>query len=398
MSPQTHIRMWEDITPLPAPLREPTLPRVLVIGGGVSGLVSAWVLLDAGYPVTILASQYATFNESARLTSQIAGALWEYPPAVCGAHTDPISLQSSKRWCMESYHCYSALAGLDSAATGVSMKTSIACFPNPIAEDPVQAAKLAEMMATDIQDFRRDNDALYDLGVDMSFPIKECYSHLAPVIDTDRAMAWLTSLVKSKGATMLLGTVTGNLTQQEDALLALFSAAAIVNASGLGSTSLETGSICYPLRGALLRVRNDGTDFPKLTAALSISADSNEDHEIVFLVPRGEDTLLLGGIAQPNEANLDLTLDSPVIKRMRERCERFLPALKKAKLIEEYPLAQGLRPFRKGNVRVDRQSRIVHNYGHGGSGWSLAFGCALDVRGLVGEVVGSEKGHIMSKL
>ncbi|KAF2802220.1 putative D-amino acid oxidase [Mytilinidion resinicola] len=398
MAPQPHIRLWEDITPLPKPLWEPTLPRVLVIGGGVSGLVTSWVLLDAGYPVTILASEYAIFTGSRRLTSQIAGALWEYPPAVCGAHTDPISLQSSKRWCMESYHCYSALAAFDSAATGVSMKTSIACFPHPIAEDPVQVAKVAEMTATDIQDFRRDNGALQNVGVNMDFPIHECYSHLAPVIDTDRAMAWLASLVKSKGATMLIGTISGDLIQQEKALLTRFSAAAIVNASGLGSRGLGTGSTCYPLRGALLRVRNDGTDFPKLTAALSISADSSEDNEIVFLVPRGEDTLLLGGLAQPNEASLDLTLDSPVIKRMRERCEKFLPVLKKAKLVEGYPLAQGLRPFRKGNVRVARQSRTVHNYGHGGSGWSLAFGCALDVKSLIGEVVGIEGERVMSKL
>lgn len=81
---------------------------------------------------------------------------------------------------------------------------------------------------------------------------------------------------------------------------------------------------------------------------------------------------------------------------MRARCEEFLPDLKKARLDPEYPLAQGLRPFRGKNIRVERElrrtqngqaSRIVHSYGHGGSGWSLAFGCAGDVKSLLQEAV-----------
>lgn len=109
----------------------------------------------------------------------------------------------------------------------------------------------------------------------------------------------------------------------------------------------------------------------------------------------------MGGIAQPNQGNLDLTLTSPIIQRMRERCENFLPGLKNACLDTEYPLAQGLRPFRAGNVRVERESRkhiskegfepsgsrIIHSYGHGGSGWTLAFGCAEEVAGVVDEVL-----------
>lgn len=81
---------------------------------------------------------------------------------------------------------------------------------------------------------------------------------------------------------------------------------------------------------------------------------------------------------------------------MRARCEAFLPDLKRARLDPEYPLAQGLRPFRGKNIRVERElrrthtgqaSRIVHSYGHGGSGWSLAFGCAGDVKSLLQEAM-----------
>ncbi len=41
----------------------------------------------------------------------------------------------------------------------------------------------------------------------------------------------------------------------------------------------------------------------------------------------------------------------------------------------------GLRPFRKTGPRIEKQElgskTIVHNYGHGGSGWSLSWGTAL---------------------
>ena len=77
--------------------------RILVVGGGVTGFTvsytrteshspysqqfqSAWALLDAGYDVTIIAERWT--DPTNRITSQIAGALWEWPPAVCGKHTD----------------------------------------------------------------------------------------------------------------------------------------------------------------------------------------------------------------------------------------------------------------------------------------------------------------------
>lgn len=97
-----NLTFWRDLTPFPAPLRTPvdSSSRILIVGGGVTGLVTAWTLLDRGYHVTILSKEWASYGPAQRLTSQIAGALWEFPPAVCGQHTDAISLQHSKRWSM----------------------------------------------------------------------------------------------------------------------------------------------------------------------------------------------------------------------------------------------------------------------------------------------------------
>src|SRR5437667_4543971 len=97
--------LGKDISLDPSPLRSPTAssPNVLVVGGGVTGLITSWVLLDRGYRVTIVSKEWASHTKAQRLTSQIAGALWEYPPAVCGHHKDAISLHRSKRWSMVTY-------------------------------------------------------------------------------------------------------------------------------------------------------------------------------------------------------------------------------------------------------------------------------------------------------
>ncbi|KAI6080103.1 hypothetical protein F4821DRAFT_94352 [Hypoxylon rubiginosum] len=70
--------------------------------GQISARIGNWwrrhwsdiVLLDRGYHITILSSAWTSYEQ--RLTSQIAGALWEFPPGVCGQHTDNISLAHSK--------------------------------------------------------------------------------------------------------------------------------------------------------------------------------------------------------------------------------------------------------------------------------------------------------------
>ena len=208
----------------------------------------------------------------------------------------------------------------------------------------------------------------------------------------------------SKGADLHKMTISGDLFDQEEELLAEYRADAIVNATGLAGTELAGDETCYPIRGGLIRVINDGTDFPKVESAMTITADAVHDSsEIVFIVPRNDNILLIGGIAESHEYDLTHTLDTPIIKRMRARCEAFLPALENARVDPEYPIAQGLRPFRQHNVRVERElrkhendiaggrvsrpSRIVHSYGQGGAGWSLSFGCAGDVAVLVKEAL-----------
>jgi len=62
---------WRDRIPFPEPLRKPTSSSamILIVGGGVTGLVTTWVLLDKGYYVTILAKESASYGKEQRMTS-----------------------------------------------------------------------------------------------------------------------------------------------------------------------------------------------------------------------------------------------------------------------------------------------------------------------------------------
>ncbi|KZS99979.1 FAD dependent oxidoreductase [Laetiporus sulphureus 93-53] len=390
----------------PGPTRKPTSERVLVVGGGVTGLTTAWALLDAGYNVTVVSECWANLQH--RITSQIAGALWEWPPAVCGRHTDVISLEHSKGWAMTSYHVFEVLMRIFTAEVhGVRVRRANFFFDRPLENIPDQYQKMQEISRCGVTGFNRDPTLITKHAVNQEAGVIDSYCHDAPVIDTDHYMIWLRALVEAKGAELITARVSGDLLTQEDELLAKYRASAIVNATGLDAWETADDKTVYPLRGALIRVVNDGTKFPKVTEALAVGIDDahREGQDLVFIVPRNDNILILGGIAQPREWNLDLTLDSPEIVRMRERCNHFVPGLANADYDPSAPFVQGNRPTRGQNVRVERESRlrkdgkpsrIVHSYGQGGSGFSLSFGCAGDVLGLVKEVAEGKKAVTMS--
>lgn len=110
------------------------MKKILVLGAGVSGLTTAFCLAKAGFRVSVVARDF-----SPRLTSNVAGALWEWPPAVCGYHTDPVSLERSKEWCMTSYARFHDLA--QDERTGVYLRDVIFYFRYPIQENPDAEAK-----------------------------------------------------------------------------------------------------------------------------------------------------------------------------------------------------------------------------------------------------------------
>lgn len=234
--------------------------------------------------------------------------------------------------------------------------------------------------------FRHDAALIREHGINLALGLRDAYTHIAPMVDTDAYMQWLLGEVRKLGCRIVELKITGSLSAQAQTLSRQFEVDAIVNCAGLGAREL-TGDAVYPLRGALVRVRNDGKAMPRVTEAHCISYDDSQtDHGFVFIVPRGENMLVLGGLAEPGEWNLEIGLDNYLpVREMLARCIEFMPALKSAEIDPGEPVRVGLRPVRTQNVRLELEAgpRIVHNYGHGGSGVTFSWGCALETVELI---------------
>ena len=347
---------------------------VLVIGAGVSGLTSALCLARRGFGVTVVADRFAP-----RVTSVVAGALWEWPPAVCGQHQDAASLGRAKGWSETSYRVFAGLAR--DAGTGVFLRPVTFYFKRPIQEDARQREKVEEYKDK-VGRFRHDAALIAEHGVNPELGFRDAYTHLAPMVDTDVYLRWLLDEALRAGCRVVEETVVGSLRGQEETLLRRHRADAIVNCAGLGARELA-GDRVVPLRGALIRVRNDGVAMPRITEAHCVSHNgSEEERGFIFIVPRGNDMLVLGGLAEPDQWDVDIDLDNhQPVREMYRRCVEFLPALRGAAIDAAEPVRVGLRPFRREGVRLEHEAgtRVVHNYGHGGSGVTYSWGCALEV-------------------
>jgi len=355
---------------------------VLVLGGGVSGLTSALCLRQRGYDVTVLAAQFGPY-----VTSAVAGALWEWPPAVCGHHVTAASLERSKQWCSASLKRFIELA--QDPSTGVFLRRVTFYFRQPLSEQPQQMHKLNELRC--LIDVEHDAGLIQAQGINPRLGYRDAYRHLAPMIDTDAYLYWLLTEARRAGCEVVQRRLTDSLAAQAPDLLRQYEAAAIVNCAGLGAKELTGDASLFPLRGALIRVHNDGRAMPRITAAHCVSnGGSGDNRGFIFVVPRGNDMLLLGGLAEPHESQLDVGLHNyDPIREMHARCVEFLPILSQATIDSAEPVRVGLRPFRD-NVRLEREPghNIIHNYGHGGSGVTLSWGCAWDTVILLEELLG----------
>ena len=184
---QTKIRAFEGLdTPLLG-----TRGGVLVIGAGVSGLTTALCLRRRGFAVTVAAQAFAP-----RVTSVVAGALWEWPPAVCGFHRNEISLARSKAWCRVSLEIFTKLAR--DSSTGVFVRPVNYYFKRPLKDDPFHRTKMEELK-TEVRAFRHDTALIEEHRVNPELGLQDAYTHLAPMVDTDAYMQWLMREVAHRG-------------------------------------------------------------------------------------------------------------------------------------------------------------------------------------------------------
>ena len=323
-------------------------PDVFVIGAGISGLSTALVLLGSGLNVAIYAA-----DPPHRTTSAAAGALW-------GAHLVGADDRVAP-WAALTLARFRELAAAADPASGVREMRGLAAFLTGEPDVPEFAVGLEGLVRAD------------PAGLPPGYRSGLRYS--APVVAMPVYLDYLTDQVIASGGLLQFGRPLSDLAEAA----ASSSARILVNCTGIGARALTQDADLVPVRGQVVVVVNPGlTEF--------FVGERESPDEITYFFPHGA-TAVLGGIEQHGNASTepDRALAAHIVKT----CAAVEPRLAGAAVLAH---RVGLRPVRP-RVRLESQAlpggrHVVHNYGHGGSGVTLSWGCALAVRDAVTALLG----------
>jgi D-amino-acid oxidase len=294
--------------------------RAIVVGAGVVGLTTAVRLREAGVDADVVARE-----DPLDTTSAVAAALW-YPYRA-------LPVERVTAWSAATYDALAALA--DVAGSGVRMRAGTELLA-PDAPDPWWRDAVPGLART-----------------------PEGLRFVAPAVDMSIHLPWLVGRLRALG---------GAIERRAVAALDELEADAVVNCAGLGARELAGDGSLTAVRGQVVRVTAPDVDEWLL--------DQSDPQRLVYVVPRERD-VVLGGTAQ--EGAEDLEPDPATSAAIRARCAALVPALRDAPVVG---VAVGLRPVRP-TVRLEAEGRVVHCYGHGGAGVTLAWGCAGEVAALL---------------
>ncbi|MFJ9562608.1 FAD-dependent oxidoreductase [Streptomyces fuscichromogenes] len=300
--------------------------EVIVVGGGVVGLTTAVVLAEGGRPVRVWARE-----TGGRTTSAVAGALW-WPYRI-----EPEALVGE--WALTSLVVYAELAARPEE-TGVRLVEGVH------------------------DGLRLDGLGAWAAEVPGLAETAEGLTARLPLIDMPVHLAWLRARLERAG---------GTVEERVVAALDEVPAPVVVNCTGLGARSLVPDPAVRPVRGQLVVVENPGI-------ATWYTSDEVAGGASAYFFPQ-PGGLLLGGTAEEDAWSQEP--DPEVAAGILARCAAVRPEIAGARVLAH---RVGLRPYRPA-VRLERELRpdgrvLVHNYGHGGAGVTVAWGCAREAAGL----------------
>jgi D-amino-acid oxidase len=306
---------------------------IAIIGAGVSGLTCGVVLAERGDRTVIFAKDIGQ-----QTTSSVAAAVW-FP-----YHVEPA--ERVIPLALETYQVLLDLARFPES--GVSMIESRQFLRTGEIEIPEWAIPLgASVIPSEVQGSLE--------------PFKSGFSLRVPLMDTTIYLDYLAARFRKAGGEIHANVHFEKL-EDADRKFDL-----VINCAGIGARELVHDADLEPHRGQVAIV-------PRIEAlSCAIVCD---DAPLMYAIPRGNDCVFGG----TNDLSDNLAADLETTQRIVEECRRVLKIEKPRVLAERV----GLRPFRKSGVRLERcrlrdGRTVIHNYGHGGAGFTLAWGCAREV-------------------
>jgi len=334
------------------------------VGGGIIGTTSA-LSLKARWPT--LQIRLVAEKLSPDTTSDIAAGWWE-------PHLDPDTpSELVVRWSGETYHLLSSLSRgkvveelgeklSHQMSKAVRMMSEIEVDSQPGFLHPSWSSLVAayrQLTKTDLEKL-----GLWEEGL-------HSHSYLSYTLEPSVALPLMYAWLREREVTVETRKLE-NLEELEN------EADLVVNCCGLGAADLVDDKDMVPIAGHVLRVEAPWVG--------SVLIDSRDD-SWAYLIPN-RDSLVLGSI--DTRGRWDTCVREGDRELILARCNQLAPGVGEAKLVKE---AVGLRPCRRGGVRLCQGAdigsgvKVVHNYGHGGSGVTLSWGCAREVVSIVERIL-----------
>jgi D-amino-acid oxidase len=309
---------------------------IVVVGAGVVGLTTAISLAEAGLPTRMVAAE-----PPSQVTSMAAGAIWG--PVRCGPD------DRCQEWARTGLEVLSELADEPSAGVHQLHGREVA---RAVASPPPWTSLLGDLRLL--------------AAAELPAGFASGWSYTAPAVSMPVYLEYLLTRYARLGGTVDYATVPA---------LASVDAPVVVNCTGIGARSLVPDESLVPVRGQVVVAENPGL------SEFYIDHGQPGTSDYVYAFPHG-DVVILGGTAE--EGAFDWAPRPDVSARILRDCAAAFPALIGARVVTE---RVGLRPGRP-EVRLESEAlpggRVLwHNYGHGGAGVSLAWGCAREITAAV---------------
>lgn len=302
-----------------------------IVGAGVSGLTCGVVFAEHGFRTSIFAEEVGT-----KTTSGAAAALWF-----------PYDVEPADKvipWALSTYKVLGDLA--KDPRSGVSMiELRQYCRAGEI-----QIPDWVSVISTEVEKSLNISGSVFSSGFSLNVPL----------MDTTIYLDYLANRFQKAG-----GEIFSVRFEKLEDVNSKFDL--VINCSGIGARQLVRDVDLEPHRGQVAIV-------PKIdNLKYAIVCD---DAPLMYAIPRTNDCVFGG----TNETSNDLNSDPATTKAIVWECNRVLK-IDNLRVLRE---RVGLRPFRKSGVRLEsarlRDARtVIHNYGHGGSGFTLSWGCAENV-------------------
>jgi len=309
--------------------------EVAVVGAGINGLACAVTLLEAGYTVAIY-----THDLISTTASSMAPAVWMQYKA--------LPWESVCKWLNHSLDVYRILE--KDPDSGVARLLYKEFYPNH--------TKCSCWLDDVNHPCKSISEEL------LPSPYKSGYESTLHRIDSSILLPYLLNKFLALGGKLNYQYIT-NFSSNE------LPHRIIINCTGAQGAEMSDDFEAYPIRGQFIITE-------KIKGLDTLYLGFLDEENYVGIVPRLNDCWL-GGTANVN--SWDARIDQQTTNSILQKAAELVPEIAQARILDvKVGFRSGRSAVRLGKEHLPEDRILIHNYGHGGSGFSLAFGCAQEIK------------------